>query len=189
MAQGTQDVRAIGRPNRLRIATAVVLAIVVAVVVWFIVKGKDDETNPTSVSPTASAATLSALRALPREVGHPVYWAGARPTYTQELTDVDGNLFIRYLPAGVDIGDPRPDFLTIGTYRVADAYTDLKRRGRRRGNHLRRATGGGIAVWSDSRPQSVYLAYPRTDIQVEIYDTSAERARRLATTGTVEPIR
>jgi hypothetical protein len=80
-------------------------------------------------------------------------------------------------------------FKVLGTYRVPDAYAVLARQGRRRGGHLRRAAGGGIVVWSDQRPQSVYLAFPRTDLQVEIYDTSAARARRLAVTGAVEPIR
>lgn len=180
---------AVGGSNRLRIGTSLILAIVVAVVVWLIVKGTDDTSDTTRPSAAASAATLATLRALPGEVGHPVYWAGTRAGYTLELTEVDGNLFVRYLPPGTDVGDPRADFLTVGTYRVADAYTVLKLRSRRRGQHALRARGGGIAVWSDSRPQSVYLAYPRADIQVEIYDTSAARARRLATTGAVEPIR
>jgi hypothetical protein len=189
MAQGAQGVPAVGGSNRLRIATSIALAVVVAVVVWLIVKPNEDTSDTTGPSAAASAATLSTLRALPGEVGHPVYWARTRAGYTLELTEVEGNLFIRYLPPGIDVGDPRADYLTVGTYRVADAYALLKRQSRRRGNHALRARGGGIAVWSDSRPQSVYLAYPSADIQVEIYDTSAVRARRLATTGAVERIR
>jgi hypothetical protein len=188
MAQGAQGVSAFGRSGPVRLAASLVLAIVVGVVVWLIVKG-NESSKPTAASSTASAATLKTLRALPGEVGHPVYWAGARRSYTLELTQVDGNLFIRYLPRGVAVGDPRPDFLTVGTYRVAGAYSSLKRQGMRPGGHLRRAAGGGIAVWSDQRPQSVYLAFPRTDLQIEIYDASAARARRLAVTGAVEPIR
>ena len=171
--------RPLGRSGPVRLAASLALAIVVGVAVWLIVKG-NESSRPTATSSTGSAATLKTLRALPGEVGHPVYWAGTRRGYTLELTQVDGNLFIRYLPPGVAVGDPRPDFLTIGTYRVSGA---------RRGGHLRRAAGGGIAVWSDSRPQSVYLAFPRTDLQVEIYDASATRARRLAVSGAVEPIR
>lgn len=180
--------RTFGSSGPVRLAVSLVLAIVVGVAVWLIVKG-NESSKTTATSSTASAATLKTLRALPGEVGHPVYWAGTRRKNTLELTQVDGNLFIRYLPPGVAVGDPRPDFLTVGTYRVADAYSILKRRGERRGGHLRRAAGGGIAVWTDQRPQSVYLAFPRTDLQVEIYDSSAPRARRLAVTGAVEPIR
>ena len=180
--------RPLGRSGPVRLAASLALAIVVGVAVWLIVKG-NGSSRPTATSSTGSAATLKTLRALPGEVGHPVYWAGTRRGYTLELTQVDGNLFIRYLPPGVAVGDPRPDFLTIGTYRVSGAYGSLRRQGARRGGHLRRAAGGGIAVWSDSRPQSVYLAFPRTDLQVEIYDASATRARRLAVSGAVEPIR
>jgi hypothetical protein len=188
MAQGAQGLTTLGRSGPLRVGVSVLLAVVVGVVVWLIVKG-NESSKPTATSSTASAATLKTLRALPQEVGHPVYWAGTRRSYTLELTQVDGKLFVRYLPPGVAVGDPRPDFLTVGTHRVENAYTDLKRRAARRGGHLRRAAGGGIVVWNDQRPQSVYLAFPRTDLQVEIYDTSATRARRLAVTGAVEPIR
>jgi hypothetical protein len=43
-------------------------------------------------------------------------------------------------------------------------------------------------VWSQNRPQSVFMAFPRSDLQIEIYDTSAARARSLAITGAVQPI-
>jgi hypothetical protein len=72
---------------------------------------------------------------------------------------------------------------------VPNAYSVLSRQSRQRGGNLRRAARGGIAVWSDARPQSVYVAFPRSDLQIEIYDTSATRARRLAVSGAVQPIR
>jgi hypothetical protein len=188
MAERAQPARTSGSPNWIRIAPIVVLAIVVALIVWLIVKGDDDNDKTTSGAPPASAATLATLRALPGELGHDVYWAGPRAGFTFELTDVNGNTFIRYLPSGVGVGDPRPNFLTIGTYPKPKSYTLLKRQSNRRGNESRPAAGGGLAVWSDSRPQSVYVAYPRADVQVEVYDPSAQRARRLATSGAVKPI-
>jgi hypothetical protein len=189
MAQGAQPVRSVGGTNWIRIAAAVVLAIVAGVIVWLIVKGGGDDHRTVGISSSASAATLDTLQALPGEVGHAVYWAGLRPGYTYELTEVKGNIFIRYLPPGVQVGDPRPDYLTIGTYPAARSYGALTRQGSKRGNGSRRAAGGGIAVWGDGRPQSVYVAYPRSGIQIEVYDPSAKRARRLATSGAVEPIR
>jgi hypothetical protein len=189
MAQGAQPVGSVGGANWIRITTAVVLAIVAGVVVWLIVKGGGEDHKTVGVSSSATAATLDTLHSLPGEVGHPVYWAGLRPGYTYELTEVKGNIFIRYLPPGVQVGDPRPNYLTIGTYPAARSYGALRRQGRKRGNGSRRAAGGGIAVWSDGRPQSVYVAYPRSDIQIEVYHPAAKRARRLATSGAVEPIR
>jgi hypothetical protein len=188
VAQGIKPVGAVGSPSWLRICAAVALAVVTAVTVWLIVKGDDDQKS-SGVLSTAGAATVKTLRALPGELGHPVYWAGLLPTYTHELTQVDGNIYIRYLPQGVGVGDPRPAYLTVGTYPAKRPLEALKRRARRAGEQSRPVARGGIAVWSDRRPQSVYLAYPRSDVRIEVYDPSAARARRLATTGAVTPIR
>jgi hypothetical protein len=166
------------------------LAIVVAVIVWLIVKGDDNNGSKSSSGPPpSSAATLNTLRTLPDQLGRPVYWAGARSGFTYELTQVNGNVFIRYLPAGVGLGDPRPNFLTVGTYPKGKSFAVLERQGKRPGNHSRTTAGGGIAVWSDNRPQSVYVAYRGQNVQIEVYDPSAQRARRLAASGAVKQIR
>jgi hypothetical protein len=189
VAQGAHPVRTISGSGWIRIGASVALAIVAGVVVWLLVKGRDEASKPSVPSAISSAATLDTVHTLPGELGHDVFWAGPSPTSTYELTQVDRNMFIRYLPPGIGIADPRPDFLTVGTYPVAKAYSQLRRKGRERGHQLRRSAGGGIAVWSEDRPQSVYLAFPRSDLQIEVYDTSAARARRLAITGAVQPIR
>jgi hypothetical protein len=189
VAQGAQPVRTIAGSAWTRVGASVALAIVVGVVVWLIVKDNRDASKPDLPSATPSAAALSTIRTLPGELGHDVYWAGPSSTATYELTQVDRNIFIRYLPPGVLIGDPRTDFLMVGTYASPNSYSVLRRQGGQPGRHLRRTAGGGLAVWSDERPQSVYVAFPRSDLRIEIYDTSATRARRLAITGAVEPIR
>jgi hypothetical protein len=117
-----------------------------------------------------------------------VYWAGHRPGFTYELTQVNGNVFIRYLQSGTGLGDPRPAFLTVGTYPKANAHTSLERLARRRGNTSIKLSRGGLAVFSDARPQSVYFAYPGSKVQVEVYDPSAPRALRLVRSGRVKPI-
>jgi hypothetical protein len=188
MAQGVKPVGAVESSNWLRICTAVALALAAAVAVWLIVKGDDDASRSTDSS-SANAATVSTLRALPGELGHHVYWAGPRASYKYELTQVGDDLFIRYLPYGIHVGDPRPDYLTVGTYPKERAYGLLRKMRRDRRWQSRPASGGGIAVWSERRPQSVYLAFPRSTVQIEVYDPSAARARRLATTGAVRPIR
>src|SRR4051794_9420336 len=187
MTQGAQPARTTSNPNWIRIGAIVVLAIIVAVVVWLIVKG-DDNKKTSSGPPPASAATLNTLGTLPGQLGHPVYWAGSRGGYTYELTQVDGNVFIRYLPSGTSVGDPRPNFLTVGTY-PGKSYTALKRQANRSGNQSRTGAGGSTVFWSKSRPQSVYIIRPGSRIQVEVYDPSAARAQRLATSGAVKQIR
>jgi hypothetical protein len=173
--------------TRLWTAGAVVLAIVVAVIVWLIVKGNDDNSKSTG-PPPASAATVSTLRGLPAQLGHPVFWAGQRRGYTYELTQVNGNVFIRYLPSGTPVGDRRPNYLTVGTYPKSRSYTVLRRQAARSGNRSESIARNGIAVWSTSRPQSVYMAYPGSDVQIEVYDPSAARARHLATAGSIRPL-
>ena len=49
--------------------------------------------------------------------------------------------------------------------------------------------GGGVAFYSEATPTSVYLAYPGSDYQVEVYDPLPERARELVSSGQVEPVR
>jgi hypothetical protein len=175
--------------NRLRIGAILAVAIAVAVIVWLIVKDDDNGKKSGQSAPPATAASVDQLRNLQGSVGHTVYWAGRRPGFTYELTQVGDNVYIRYLPNGTSLGDPRPNFLTIGTYPTRKAFSVLQRQGRRRGNTTDKLDRGGIAVSSASRPQSVYFTYPGSNVQVEVYDPSASRARRLVLSGRVNPIR
>ena len=97
---------------------------------------------------------------------------------------------MRYLPAGVQAGDPRGGrFLTIGTYPKQDAFAQVQAAGRLPGAVTLKLAGGRIAVYNRSRPTNVYLAFPGSLVQVEVYDPSAWTARHLALTGQVAPIR
>ncbi len=119
-----------------------------------------------------------------------MYWAGPRAGRTYELTRPDdGSIYIRYLPAGVPVGSPRPDFLTVGTYPRPGALRLLRRLARRAGAVSFPVTGGGLAVYWSRRPNSVYLAFPGGEAQIEVYDRSARSARRIARSGQVQPTR
>jgi len=190
MIQGAQPATDAGQQNWLRIGAIVVLAVAVAVIVWLIVKGDDSNSSQSSANAAPpAAATTATLRALPGQLGHRVYWMGPRSGQTYELTQAGPNIYLRYLPSGVSVGSPRPDFLTVGTYPNTKAYRSLKRQARRSGAVSRTIAGGGIAVWSKSRPQSVYFTFPKSQVQVEVYDPSARRARDLVLSGAVKPIR
>ena len=127
------------------------------------------------------------LAELAGEKDHPVYWAGPDPNVRYELTEApEGRIFIRYLPAGVPVGDPRPDHLTVGTYPLADAYARLRAiEGARR----RELADGGLAVLDPGKPTSAYLAYPNGPVQVEVHDPKPRRAYRLIVQGRITPIR
>ena len=65
----------------------------------------------------------------------PIYWSGPRPNYTYELTLAPNaqRVYLRYLPPGVPLGSPRPDYLSIGTYSVRGAAAALRARAGRTG--------------------------------------------------------
>lgn len=169
----------------MRVGAVVVLAIVAGLVVWLLASGGDSTTKR---APAASAS-ITALRALAASARHPVYWAGPKQGFKYELTrTADGRIYVRYLPAGVAIGDSRPNYLSIGTYPVKDALAAVTAIAKREKTATFKLSGGGIAVQDASHPTSVYFAYPGSDYQVEVYDPSPARARQLVVSGQISAL-
>jgi len=174
--------------RRLRAGAVIAVVLAVAFGLWVILGGDDDQGSGAS-APASSAASVAQLRGIPAETGHPLYWAGRRSEFTYELTrTADGNVYVRYLPPGIPVGAQQPNYLTIGTYPRPRALKSLRSIARARGTVSFSVPNGGIAVYSRDRPNSVYLAFPREDVQIEVYDPSADNARRLARSGRVRPI-
>lgn len=173
--------------GRLRLGAVLALAAAAAFVGWLLLREdrKDSPTPKTSVS----AASVKELEALPASVGHPVYWAGDREGFTYELTRTrQGNLYIRYLPAGVKVNDKRPDFLTVGTYPYPRAIATARSQARQPGAFKRAIAGNGIAYSLPKNRKSVYFTYPRLDYLYEVYDPAPLRARHLVLSGRIRPI-
>jgi hypothetical protein len=172
--------------GRLRLGAVLALSAAAVFVGWLLIKQGDDDSQP---GKTVESASVSDLRALPAEVGHPVYWAGTRPGYTYELTKTrEGNVYIRYLPPGVALNDRRPDFLTVGSYPYPDALATARTQSKRPGAFRRTIAGGGVAYSLRGNRKSVYFAYPRLDYLYEVYDPVPRRARKLVLSGRVRPI-
>jgi hypothetical protein len=182
------------RLSGVRIGAVIALALAAAFVVWLIVRGDDESSStPTTTQTTAEigpvATTPAALRALSNEVEHPIYWIGPRPQRTYELTRTSsGRIFVRYLPPGAPIGNRSARYTIVGTYPVENAFEVLQRLSTQPGEKSVSAPGGGLAVYSTSSPRNVYVAYPGSDVQIEVFDPSAERALRLVTSGRVAPV-
>jgi hypothetical protein len=118
----------------------------------------------------------------------PVYWIGPPASGRLEVTKTSRDaVYVRYLPAGVELGDRRPRYTTIATYTSANAYSELLGSQRSKGMKSERVPGGGLAVWRTSPGTSVYVAYPRVKYLVEVFDPSAVRARALAL-GSLQPV-
>lgn len=174
------------RLTQIRIAALLAAGFAAFVVGWLLIGGDHGSGNAQS---SVSSASEAELRSFAASAPNPVYWAGPRTGQTYELYKTsDGRVYVRYLPPGVKVGDPRPQFLTVGTYPLANAFAALKRIGRTAGHVTRTLPGGGIAVFSPGT-SSVYFAYPGAKYQVEVYAPSPSTTRSLVLNGQVVPIR
>ena len=141
-----------------------------------------------STSTVATAATVHELRALSVARRHPIYWAGPRPAATYELTRAPGgHLFVRYLPSGAKVGTDHP-YLTIGTYPINDAFALTKTLSKDATSVTVPVGDGGVAFYTRTRPTNIYVAYPGSNLQVEVYDPAAGAARRLVAANRIVPV-
>jgi hypothetical protein len=182
------------RNPRLRVGAIVVVAALVAIGVWLLVRNNDNGSGSSSVATGPAigpvAASQDRLRKLADEEGHGVYWIGPEANTTYELTRTSaGRIFVRYLPKGVPVGIDRADYTIVGTYPVPNATGVLEGLAGKSGENKLSVPNGGIAVYSSSQPTNVYVAYPGSNLQIEVFDPSAEHAQRIVTSGRVEPVR
>jgi hypothetical protein len=133
--------------------------------------------------------SLSQLRALPASVGHRVYWEGPRSGVIYEVTRAsNGNVSVRYLPPGVPLGTTSQAYPIVATYPLARAYALAQRGATHKGALVLHLAGGGLAVSQAPIPHSVYVAYPHSNVLIEVYDPSPARARKLVTSGQITPL-
>jgi hypothetical protein len=141
------------------------------------------------VRPASEAASAAELKALAKELGHPIYWAGPDPETTYELTRTKaGRVYIRYLPPGVRVGDSSADYVAVGTYPQRNAVNKLKASAVKLRATTIELPGGGLAYIDTKRPTSAYIAYRDQDVQVEVYTPDPARTERLVTSRKIEPV-
>jgi hypothetical protein len=203
------DERTSGAQRRLdgvRIGAVIAVAVAIAFVVWLLVRGGDEneatttgattgvttqQTTTASAGPATGplAASPARLRALSIELGHPIYWAGPQNKTRYELTlTSQGLVYVRYLPRGVPVGSKA--LLTfVGSYPVQNAFDVLEQLAKKPKHKRLQVPGAGLGVYSTASPRNVYVAFPGSNLQIEVFDPSAERARRLVTSGQIAPVR
>jgi hypothetical protein len=185
------------RRPRIGLGTVLVLALAASFVAWVLIDRNDQTSAPTpAAAPAAEVplategpriSTVDGLSAVSGLRGQPVYWAGTRPGAVYEVTESAGQVFVRYLVSSTQLGSPRPDFLTVATYPRPDAYADIEAAAKRPGA-MTIELPGGLAVYDEATPTSVYLAYRGSTQQVEVYSPSALEARRVVESGLVRPV-
>jgi hypothetical protein len=178
------------RRQEVRVGAVIAVALAIAAVVWLVAvrDGGSSKAKITSISPTA--ATPDRLRALAKDVGHPIYWAGPAENMTYELTETSsGRIFVRYLPESVPVGTSRSGYTIVGTYPVDNAYDVLNGLARKSGESSFPAPRGGFAVFGKTTSTNIYLAYPdEKNVQIEVYDPSPKQARSLIDSGRIAPV-
>jgi hypothetical protein len=192
-SEGQQSAPGMLRQPRIRLGAVIALAVAAGVIAWIAV-GKDDSSTsskgPTTVTRSSSigpaAYSQQGLRALSAKLNHPIYWAATKKGYTYEVTrTTDGKIYVRYLPPGVRVGAKGSSYLIIATYPYHHAYQALKAVQNGRGHRIR---GGGLAVVQNGYPQSVHVAFPNENYQVEVYDPSPKTSLAVALSGVVRPV-
>ena len=160
------------RSRKVAVVGALVLALAAGLLVWVLTRGNDTgDATPTAPVGKPVAMSEDQLRAFGRAQATAVYWAGARPNTTYEVTRAaGGQIYIRYLPAGVRVGDRRPRFVTVGTYPQQNAYAALTAAGRRKGYRAVTTSSGALIVYNRRKHPSVYFTFPDAAFQVETYD-------------------
>jgi hypothetical protein len=165
------------RDPRVRVAAVVVVAVLAGLGVWLAVRDDGSKAPATA----AVGVSESNLRALVGAAAGSVYWAGPKAGVTYELTQTpDSRTYVRYLPKGVPVGTAAP-YLTIGTYPVANAFAVTSDAAKQPGMVAIRTGNGAVAFYAKSRPTNVYMAFPGSSSQIEIYDPAPASVRQLVT--------
>ena len=127
-----------------------------------------------------TAVTPAGLRSLATRLGQSIFWAGAQAGFTYEVRQLaSGFVYVRYLPKGVAVGDPRP-YRTIATYPMENGFAATQGLAKGSSDHATlRLPGGGIGVYDKSKVGNVYVAFPGSAYQVEVFDPTPKSAYRL----------
>jgi hypothetical protein len=179
------------RRQEVRVGVVIAVALAIGLVVWLIaIRGGGSSSKvKSSASIPPTAASPDRLRSLAKDLGHPIYWIGPAANTTYELTKTDsGRIYVRYLTNGVTVGTKNSSYTFIGTYPFPDAYKALQGLAKKSTDESFSAPADGLAVYAKSVPTNIYVAYPGSNVQIEVYDPSPSHARSLIREGRVAPV-
>jgi hypothetical protein len=149
---------------------------------------KGTGTTPTTQSTEPTAASPAELRSLASSLDHPIYWIGKKKGYTYELTrTTDDQVYLRYLPPGVPVGT-KGQYFTVATYPFAGAFAAILKVAKDQNTPGIALDNGGRAIVDAGNPKSVHLAFPGSDYQIEVFDPSPARARRIVAAGRLKNV-
>jgi hypothetical protein len=169
-----------------------VLGVLAAVLLISLLDGGDGNSSESETEASPAAAVIVSadeLREKATEQESPIYWAGEQADTQIEFSQPQsGQTYVRYLTGDAEAGDPNAEFLTIGTYEFKDAAKALREQAKQPNGVLASAPGGGVVYFDRMHPQSVYLAYPGEEVQIEVYDPNPKRSLGLVSAGLIVPV-
>jgi hypothetical protein len=166
-------------------------AVVAAITLALALPGCGDSSSEPDQQVSSGAAEVVSADSL-REAasdGTPIYWAGEQPGTELELSQPDEDrTYVRYLTGDAAAGDERADFLTVSTYAQPNAVAVLHRQSKRSGGTIAHAPGNATVYYERANPRSVYLAYPGSSVEIEVYDPSFARALQVVNEGRIAAV-
>src|SRR5215471_4558462 len=160
------------RDPRIRIGAVIAIAVAAGLVAWLLLRNTGSSSGPQTPTSSsgATAVTAQQLTQLAATVQHPIFWLGPKHGFTYEVTrTANGNIYVRYLPAGVKVGSSKP-YLTVGTYPFPGALAAMQKQASATGAVTTRLAHRGLAGLDTGYPESTHVAYPNVNYQVEVYD-------------------
>jgi hypothetical protein len=179
---------------KLPTSALVVIVVAVVVLVWLLFLRGDDDSgdegagNGSQAGKTVEVVDAAALPGAVADTGYPVYWVGPRAGVQYEVVTLTekGQTFVRYLPES-EKAETKTPYLTVGSYRWDNAVQAIEGLATDNGGRTFDVDGGGIGFEAESRT-SVYVAFPGTDTQIEVYDPEQGQARELVDAGVLIPV-
>jgi hypothetical protein len=176
------------KKSHVELALGAIGVVAVVVILILLLSGGDSKEGSDSAKGSSGAEIVSVdeLREAAGEQKTPVYWVGEQQGTELELSQPSpGRTYVRYLTGGAEAGDRRPNFLTVSTYSQDNAVAALRRQGKEPGGVIGSAPGNATVYFSQTDPQSVYLAYPGVPVEIEVYDPNFKRALQLVNSGQI----
>lgn len=127
------------------------------------------------------AMTQSQLVGLVNDEKISAYWAGPRVGYFYTLDNtVKNRSIISYVEANPPAEKAPLNTRLIATYYSKGAFTNSVLAAGKSGNTGFRNEDGSVVFYQATRKTDVYLAFPKSDYQIEIYDSTMGQALSLA---------
>lgn len=135
---------------------------------------------------TTRQVSAAQLARTSQALDQPIYWigvSGRTPTY-ELVQNSDGDVTVRYLPAGVLVGSRRP-YLAVGTYPMKNAFAVTNAIANKAGSVRISVPKPAVAFSFARHPESIYLAFPHSSHQIEVFDPSESVAREIVRSGAI----